>query len=506
MKRFLVSFAISCIISFIIILISNDFGIVWDEPIYFRNADAYVSWIQHPTLGDIEKSFHPTVTDAHPPFRKIIAGLTHEIFVRQIPLLDNTRAYRVSALFFVIPFITVFSYIAIGQFGYGIGMLIPFIYSFLPHVLFLTPLVTIDYAIAGVWFVAVVAAIKGMRQYRWLTISAICIGITMLMKLHGFLLFLPIGLYWLWFFWIKHKKSHKANAYMRLLFLLVIALVAYIVGWPWLWTHTWERLGIYFQIQIDHSNIPVFILGKIYQHAPWWYVPLMFATTTPLFIIISFTFGVIEVFRSKKIFGWVMLINALYPMIFFSLPWIYRYDWIRLFLASYPFICMLAGVGIMWFVRRFSQSRRRFATFCIIGIWLVTVYVSVIKIHPWESSYYNELVGGIRGASRLGFETEYWGNSYLGVLPWMNGHKNEMMCVWPTTHPFYYYQAMGMIESGVVFNAAQDVCKYAIVLMRQGLFKQSPVIESMVKNRIPVYGVYSEGVLLVGVYDTGVSK
>ena len=32
----------------------------------------------------------------------------------------------------------------------------------------------------------------------------------------------------------------------------------------------------------------------------------------------------------------------------------------------------------------------------------------LVSIHPYELSYYNELIGGPRGASRAGFELSYW--------------------------------------------------------------------------------------------------
>ena len=313
-KRLIISLVVSGLISIIIFFISNDFGIVWDEPIYFRNADEYISWFKKPELRGIEKSFNPTVTDAHPPFRKLTAGFTHELFTKYVPILDNTRAYRISYLIFVIPFITVFTYVAIGQLGYTVGLLVPFMYSLLPHILFMTPLVTMDYAIAGMWFITIIAAMKAMKYYRWLFISGVSLGVTMLMKLHGFLLFLPVGMYWVC------SKKHKDFLLRVFIFLLVI-LIVYIAGWPWLWFHTLERLGIYFQIQLDHSNIPVYVLGKIYTQAPWWYIPIMFFTTTPIFVLVPLVFGVFQTIKQRNIFMCIMALNALYPMVFFSLPW-----------------------------------------------------------------------------------------------------------------------------------------------------------------------------------------
>lgn len=475
MKRFGVSLVVAAIISSIIFLILNDFGITWDEPIHIRNADRYVAWLKQPYFGDKDKFFAADSEDVHPPFRKLVAGLTHELLTNNLKVIDNTRGYRISSLFFVLPLIFLLTYVAIGLFGYGVGIVVPFMFSFLPHILFLTPLVTMDYAVAALWFIAVVTGLKGAEDYFFLTVSGICVGLTMLTKLHGFLLFVPVGGYLVW------RKQ-----YVKLGVLVFIAFAIYIGGWPWLWTHTFTHIQEYFHIQTAHGSIPEFIFGKTYTFAPWWYPIIMFMTTTPALILILFAIGT---FNTDSI----ILFNALYPILFFTLPGVYRYDWIRLFLPAFPFVCLVVGYGIQKF-------KRIFAPFIII-VWFITLYFSVIRIHPWESAYYNEFVGSIAGAYKLGMETEFWGNSYLGVLPWMNANKMHLMCVTPTTHPFYYYQAMGQIESGVTFTADRNSCDYVVVLMRQGLFIRDPYIAKIVGTQKPIYTVSVDGVSLVRVYD-----
>lgn len=504
-KRLIVSFCIATVISCIVFLTLNDFGIVWDEPIHFANGDKYVELFLKSKFTKIDEYFRATVDDVHPPFRKFVSGITHEILTTRLHLIDNTRGYRISSLLFVFPFILAFSYIAIGQFGYIVGILVPFMYTLLPHVLFLTPLVTMDYAIAAMWFISVVTAIKGMKSIPWLTLAAVSIGLSLLTKLHGFLLFLPVGMYWLWYFrdvlMIKRRNKKTLYALTRLGYLMGLAMIVYGVGWPWIWTSPFAHLGEYFRLQLVHDSVPVYVLGTTYERVGWWYTPLMFLTTTPVLVLILFLIGAIYAVRKGQIWDRVMLANALYPIVFFSLPWVYRYDWVRLFLAAFPFVCLLAGRGIVVIIGSLRPSTRVTGMIIIIAVWMATVYHSVVRIHPWESAYYNEIVGGISGASRLGFESEFWGNAYLGVLPWMNEHKKDWMCVTPTTHPFYYYQAMGQIESGVVFNAGRDVCQYAVVLMRQGLFIQAPFVARVVATQVPVFTVSIDGVSLVGVYN-----
>jgi 4-amino-4-deoxy-L-arabinose transferase-like glycosyltransferase len=505
MKRLFVSFVTAGIISLLIVSILGNFGITWDEPTYIRDADQYVTWLKNPQLGTVDTVFRVTVDDLHPPLRMALAGITHEVLVQRLRIINNTDGYRISSVLFVFPFIVVFAYVAIGHFGYLVGILLPFMYSLLPHVLFLTPLVTQDYAIASLWFVAVIFAMKGMTGFRWLTLSGICIGCTLLTKLHGFLLFIPVIGYWAFFYRkiLVNTRSvlKKIPAIKKICYVIGIAFVVYFVAWPWLWTSPLSHLGDYFRVQFEHKSIPVYVFGQIFTRAPWWYAPVMFLSTTPALTLILFAVGAIYSFRKGKSWDRVMLINALYPLAFFSLPWVYSYDGIRIFLASFPFVCLVAGRGIIVLIRSLPSRLRFLGTGFVILAWIVTVYVSVIRIHPYESSYYNEFVGGISGAHKMGFETEFWGNAYLGVLPWMNAYKKDMMCVSPTTHPFYYYQAMGQIEPGVVFNAGRGACKYAVVLMRQGLLVYDPFTTNVVRTQKPVYTLTVDGVPLVGVYD-----
>lgn len=496
--RLLTSLLAAVLISLVIVLISNDFGITWDEPLYMKNGDSYVSWLTNSKWEKKDSVFAISSVDIHPPFRKFVSGITHEFLTTRLHAVDNTRGYRVSSLFFVIPLITVLTYVAIGQFGFVVGILIPFIFSFLPHVLFLTPLVSPDYAVTALWFISVVSAVLGMKQFRWLVLSGVTVGLTMLTKLHGFLLFIPITGYGLWY---AHKRKAWGSVFIKIAALISVAFAVFILGWPWLWSDTFSNLTTYFQSQASHAGSPEYIFGSTYRFAPWWYTASIFLTTTPLFVLIFFAIGAYWTVRKGKTWDWIVFLNALYPLIFFSLPGVVRYDWIRLFLPAYPFVCLVAGRGMVTVINAFKITLRKVAAALVVLLWIVSLFFSVVRIHPWESSYYNELVGGTAGANKLGMETEFWGNAFLGVLPWMNANKSNPMCVWPTTNPFYYYQAMGQIDPGVIFNAGKGACDYFVILMREGLFIRSELAEKVVHMKKPVYTVSLDGVPLVGVYD-----
>lgn len=48
----------------------------------------------------------------------------------------------------------------------------------------------------------------------------------------------------------------------------------------------------------------------------------------------------------------------------------------------------------------------------------------IVRLHPYQLTYFNELVGGLRGAEGR-FETEYWLTSYKEAVEWLNDQADR---------------------------------------------------------------------------------
>lgn len=500
-----ISFFVATLLCVITFATFRDYGVVWDEPVYFANGVKTWSWIIHPRLVNKDAFFAPVEGfDIHPPFRKLLSGMTHDVFTKYLGVTDMTTSYRLSSLFFIFPLMFVFAALAISWFGVGIGVLISVMFFFLPSIFFLAHVVTLDWAIMAFWFFAVMALAQSKKNNIWLWISAFSIAGSLLTKFHGVILYIPIMATWFSMYreQIMGRQTNKRqHAWKVFAILIAVPLVLYILFWPWLWTSPLSKFLQYLHMQFSHGNVPVYFLGKEYKDAPWYYAPFITLVTTPVFILFTAFVGAVVAIRSQLFRHRFILLNALFPLIFFSLPGVPRYDGVRLFISMYPFICLLSGFGIQ---KILSLVRKPFlygSLFVVIwGLWIATFISSVGFTHPYESSYYNELIGGVDGANKKGMEVDYWGSAYLSVLPWMNGNKEHMQCVFPTTDPFYYYQAMGQIESGVVFNAGKGVCEYYVVLMRPGLFYRDPSLWKLTQTTRPEYSVLYSHTPIVNVY------
>ncbi len=68
----------------------------------------------------------------------------------------------------------------------------------------------------------------------------------------------------------------------------------------------------------------------------------------------------------------------------------------------------------------FSVFARRVLTIALALLFLAPGILGIIRWHPFELSFYNELIGGARGAQRRGMETAYFAGTYGHFLPELN--------------------------------------------------------------------------------------
>jgi hypothetical protein len=94
------------------------------------------------------------------------------------------------------------------------------------------------------------------------------------------------------------------------------------------------------------------------------------------------------------------------------------HDGVRLFLPAFWFLAALAGWGTVWLadgLGRLLRARRAWPTrAALASLVLLPSAWQLVRVHPFELEYYNELVGGPRGAwtRSRGFELTYWYDAF----------------------------------------------------------------------------------------------
>jgi 4-amino-4-deoxy-L-arabinose transferase-like glycosyltransferase len=207
-----------------------------------------------------------------------------------------------------------------------------------------------------------------------------------------------------------------------------ILAFAPVVGWlgnPAWWRETIPRLAHYYTLSMTRKgvlpDIEIIYFGQIYEFSlPWHNAFVLMGITVPAAILGAAAIGLIwGLSRIRRDWlPWYFLIHLLtLPIIrMFPTP---AHDGVRLFLPSFFFLAAFAGWGTVWLADALSGVIRvhsRFTRPALASLVLATAALALIRVHPYELSYYNELIGGPRGAWERGFELTYWYDAFNGPV------------------------------------------------------------------------------------------
>jgi hypothetical protein len=203
--------------------------------------------------------------------------------------------------------------------------------------------------------------------------------------------------------------------------LAVAVLLLGTLFWPWAQGSPLTRP---FQALLGLANYPwaggVLFNGIAYaaRDLPWYYGPWWLLISTPPVVIAGAVFSlVIPPKRAgdlwKRAALWVV---AALPMLAVIARGSTLYDGIRHLLFIYPVLVIVAVSGWAASLSLPGRSWRRGAA-VLLAAGLVNVLWFDVRFHPNQAVYFNELVGGPRGAF-ANYDMDYWGNCILEAVAW----------------------------------------------------------------------------------------
>lgn len=247
-------------------------------------------------------------------------------------------------------------------------------------------------------------------------------------RLPGAVLLLPLG------WWIvrlalgRLTRRRGAGSIDRPALDLLTAALAIPPAVAWLgnpawWRETFTRLAHYYLLNTNRSgslpDIRIHYWGETYLYSlPWHNAWVLMAITVPVGWLILAVSGVGRGFwivRSDRLPLYLLAHLVTLP-VFRMLP-TPAHDGVRLFLPTFWFLAAFAGLGATWIgnvAARMAKDTGHAAWFRA-GVGGLAIALSVrelVKVHPYELSYYNQLVGGPAGAWRRGFELSYWYDAF----------------------------------------------------------------------------------------------
>ena len=490
----------------------NGPGLTWDEANFIPSSLSYLDWFREIGRGEALSSEaitrHWMATREHPPFAKLLSGLTIVIFHRIAGLIASARlsvAFSFSLLLIMVYVLTR------GICSWKSALLSALSLMVMPRLFGHAHLASLDIPMSLMSVLVVFSFIRGLNSWRWSLLTGLFFGLALSTKLNA--LFLPLPL----FIWAHlYCRRQYANNLMAMVF---ISPLIFLAIWPWLWVDTPYRILEYLALKVERSAIPVYYLGNVYGKTPppWHYPFLMMAVTIPPVILLSSLAGLVKTIIDKNKIGMLLVFNALFPLFIMALPNTPKYDGVRLFLPAFPFLAILSGIGLEWltesmgslllreFHKRRSLPLRKFTSLpLILALLIITVSaLPLIAIHPHQLSYYNCLVGGLKGARRLGFETTYWGDTCTqDVLNYLNekGGKVSFFPVGSNVVPLL--RLSGLLTPNVeVVPIESGDADYLVLNCRQGFFDEK--IWELYRNKEPIVegSTFYNGVPLTAIYQ-----
>ena len=394
------------------------YGIVSDVGNYFHSSRLQLEWarelVQALLRGDPFSVLNREVVSEywrwqpdripHPPLSRELSGLGYVAFRR---LLDPLAAYRMAIILTYSGLVaTVGMVTARGTRSWLAGLVAGGATLSVPALFAYGHFANTDLFLAAFWFGAVSALYMYTETERrgWLITAGLLFGAACATKFTGVLL-LPVFVLWLV---LRGRRELKP-----ILVVAGIAAAVFFATNPVTWVDPvggiWDyvKAGMFRSISV---HIPTLYFGEIYNfRGPWHFAFVWTAIVIPIPLLIAAGLGLSNR-KSGALLGLVLVnLGVLFGVTL--LPATPLHDGIRLFLAVFPFVCVLAGLGASrafdLLVQRGPQWLSRRPGILAAGVLLIVLGFPVtrtIQSHPHQLSYFNALVGGVRGAESRGLE------------------------------------------------------------------------------------------------------
>lgn len=440
------------------LLTVRDYGESWDEPSLYRYTDYAISAYRF--------FFHPAKL---PPFDPILSSygpayfMLTGLFVRGLQaLLPGITTPVASHLCYFLTFlvgILLLYRLCRRWIGHIAGLAACLMFASQPLLwghAFINPkdlpFMTFFLASVLLGFQMVDHNHSGQRSYWRVVLAGLMLGLTTSFRLVGPLAGVLAATY------AVAKLRGKSLA--LLIVYGTVSLIASYISWPFLWGDPVTKFFASLEMAISFPYLTkVLFAGRYYAGSalPWFYFPavLSIQLTLPLLLLViaGLSLSVWSFFRfTERTRGplWLFIGWFLVPLGAILVLHSTLYDNGRQLFFLLPPVFLLAGVALEACL---PLLRKQWLQAGAVMLMLVPGLYGMFRLHPYEYTYYNQLVGGTGGAYSR-FEMDYWGTSYREAALWLNQHAGPGSTLW-ATGPGFLLQAD--LRSDIKLSCASEI-------------------------------------------------
>ncbi|MES2780533.1 MAG: tetratricopeptide repeat protein [Bacteroidota bacterium] len=241
-------------------------------------------------------------------------------------------------------------------------------------------------------------------------------------------------------------------------------------------------------------------------NVPWYYLPKFIIINAPLSVLVGFILLIVLCFAWKKNFAntypyiLAVLFVLIFPIVYAEVQSMYYYNGWRHYMFTYPPLIVLTALG--WeSLFRINKNTIVHAVITVVILGFVSLpAIWMVKNHPNEVVYYNEIVGGTKGAYG-NYEMDYYSNSCREAAEWIaKQHPTGKLVVAINNEPLtgaYYAQK---INPDIQFQWVREYEEerlfwdYAIYTSRT--YSKNELLNGAYPPKGTVYEVKADGIPL----------
>lgn len=269
-------------------------------------------------------------------------------------------------------------------------------------------------------------------RYRLKELSLLALGIFICssIRIAGLITIPAILISLMFHIGLKRQLKFNKDNFKYVLAIIISIILAYVLIvaiWPWahqnVLIHPVEALFKFSDINLIMSYQLYF--GELIpnRNVPFSFLFVWYGITLPMVVLIGL-FLFLIFFRRIPVFCIYILIFLILPLLLYTFSARNLYDSGRQFLFIVPPIVVLSSYGWIKFYNLMNHRYLKKGLLFAFGLLIALPLFSIIKLHPSQSSYFNELIGGLKGAYSR-FEIEIDGNNARYAAEWLNNHLKE---------------------------------------------------------------------------------
>jgi len=422
----------SAILLFLMLLTSRDAGITCDEVLHYNQSVSVYNYFA--THGEDQSALNTPVTNLKYYGQSFDNMVTILIRWFNIGNIYGFRHLMSSIAGWLVILLTALFAVWLAGYRAGISVIILFAVSptFIGHTQ--NNLKDIPFAlgyIASIFFT--LKFLVSGKKNSILNIILLTAGIAFSISIRagGLLLICYLFFFFFLFYIFKYLRDKQIDFIefrTKLLWITGISIISWLLSillWPYaLQSPVKNVLESYHVMAHFPDTFRQIFEGEVEwsDYMPWYYLPKSMLITIPLIVLTGLALFIIfsrHLFKNGKVvlYGFVIF-TVLFPIIFVIYEKSNLYSSWRQFLFIYPGIVLLAAIGFHYF---FEDLKRKYF------IWGAVVWFAVLSIHPLKFMilnhpyyylYYNQFVGGLKGAY-ANYETDYYYVSQTKASEWL---------------------------------------------------------------------------------------